>query len=75
MDHSITARGTRGRKLLVLTMAFSLTLAASGAADAAYSYSNATRIYACVNKVSKVARIVVPVNGKPACHPWEALVS
>jgi hypothetical protein len=74
MDHSITLPGARGRKLLALAMALSVTLAASGAAEAAYQFNNTTHIYACVNKLTKVARIVTPKNGVPACRSTEKVV-
>ena len=75
MVQSIALPGSRGRRLIVVGMALTMTLVASGVADAALTYSNTTRIYACVNKLTKVARIVTPRNGHTACRSGEAVVS
>ncbi|MBA2381283.1 MAG: collagen-like protein, partial [Chloroflexi bacterium] len=75
MTSSIGLPGSRTRKVLTLAMALTLVVGASGAADAAYTYSNTTRMYACVNNITKVARIVVPKNGTRACKSGETLVS
>ena len=76
MTKSTTPPASRGRKQLALGMALGLTLAASGAVDATtYTYTPQTRIYACVNKLTKIARIVTPVNGHPACRSTETMRS
>ncbi|MEA2546640.1 MAG: hypothetical protein QOI09_1913 [Chloroflexota bacterium] len=49
MSHLSLPQAFRNRKILALAMASSLILGSAGAADAAYRYSNSTRIYACVN--------------------------
>src|SRR5437773_5927111 len=65
----------RNRKVVALAMVSTLILGSSGAVDAAYTYSTTTRMYACVNNLTKVARIVVPINGRRACKTGETLVS
>ena len=64
----------RGRSVLVLVAAGALLLGMAGEASAAYIYST-SRIYACVNNLTKVARIVVPRNGHTACRSGEHVVS
>ena len=66
---------SRRRKVTVLMAALGLTIAVSGVADAGYTYSNSTRIYGCVNKKTKLVRIVVPKDGYRQCFTWEVPVS
>src|SRR4051812_13975304 len=75
MSDSLSLPGGRGRRLVVGAMALSMLLATSSVADAAYTYTNTTRMYACVNNSTKVARIVLPRNGSRACKTGETLVS
>ena len=63
------------RRMLAFSIAGILLLSMASVADAAYTYTNTTKIYACVNTSTKVARIVVPKNGYKACKTGEGLVS
>ncbi len=80
MNASGFIHARRGRRVVAVAAALVLVAALAGVAQAGFaktssSYSNATRIYACVNKTTKVVRIVQPVNGKRACKAGERLVS
>ncbi|MFN8631582.1 MAG: hypothetical protein U0838_15070 [Chloroflexota bacterium] len=66
---------TRQRRLLAVSLAGLLVVSVAGAAQAAFVYSNSTKMYACVNNSTKAARIVKPVSGRAACRSGESLVS
>src|SRR5262245_21578534 len=75
MPVTVPTPSRRRVRLLGLGTAVLLIAFSAGSAQAGYVYSNSTKIYACVLKTTKVARIVVPVNGKAACKSTERLVS
>jgi hypothetical protein len=65
----------RRRGAMTVVMAAMLTLAVTGSASASYTYTPTTRVYACVNTITKVARIVIPRNGHTACPSGQGLRS
>src|SRR4029079_16760716 len=72
---SDTRLPVRRHKILALAAAGVLLIGWTGAAEAALTYTNSTRIYACVNKTTKLVRVVTPRNGHRACRTTEVLIA
>ena len=71
---STPTRPSRIRRVAPVVLAGMLLIGSTGAADAANVYNNTTTLYACVNKVTKVTRIVLPRNGHAVCKTSERAV-
>src|SRR6476646_3298826 len=75
MSASVPVTRSLVRRLAPVLIAGMILFGSTAGADASNSYNNTTTIYACVNKVTKAVRIVLPRNGHSACPTRERLVT
>src|SRR6478735_3246729 len=75
MSSSLPVTRSMRRRVAPVLVAGLLLFGSTGATAAANRWNNATTMYACVNKVTKTARIVTPRNGHTACRASERLVT
>ena len=60
MSSTVSATRSRARRIAPVLLAGMLLVGSTAGADAATTWNNTTTIYACVNKVTKAVRIVLP---------------
>src|SRR6478609_5573274 len=75
MSSTVPVTRSRVRRLAPVLIAGMILVGSTAGADAATNWNNTTTIYACVNKVTKAVRIVLPRNGHSACPTRERLVT